>query len=213
MKNPRLFFDARLPDVRRALEAPRPAPAGGPQIINADGPRRLPLVTVDPQVGGHGVAVWTPTGRLGGAGFIAGGVLGRAHGEFVRNVGQSGVFAEGFVLAIERPESRGGNTKAPVDDLIALALAAGTAALAWPFPTDLRALMFVRPGAWNGGAPKEVSVRRCDAAFSGTAEGAMPVHAGELAAWEGVKVGPGAVHVQDAVAFGMACLGRIAAPD
>lgn len=58
-------------------------------------------------------------------------------------------------LVIERPESRGGRTNTPVDDLISLAILAGVAAGRHGKPGVI--VTWVKPSTWKGQTPKNIS--------------------------------------------------------
>lgn len=61
-------------------------------------------------------------------------------------------------LVIERPESRGGHTNTPTDDLISLAILAGIAAGRCATPGC--AVSWVKASHWKGQTPKAISHAR-----------------------------------------------------
>jgi hypothetical protein len=103
-------------------------------------------------------------------------------------------FAPGAILVIERPCDRPGKRKGDVNDLIALAIRAGSiqGRLLQIGATETR---WYRPDEWKGQLPKDVCHQRA---------------VEELAPWEwGRTNGPSGLDKWDAISLGLVACGRL----
>ena len=140
------------------------------------------VLTVDPQVTHWGFARWRA------------GVLEAA---LELDPYFHGPAAPHALIVSERPESRGGRTRTPVDDLLALAIAAGQVRALCPAAP----VLWIRPSRWKGQQPKSVQ-------HAHAREVLAPA---ERATWDALpeRWGRRAEDARDAVCLGLVALGRL----
>lgn len=95
------------------------------------------------------------------------------------------VDARGSRVIVEIPESRGGRTATPVDDLITLAYRAGIAAASVGASVD--AIQTVRPSVWKGDLPKAVTMAKALAVLGPSDR--IPEHRRPADEWDAIALG------------------------